>query len=136
MDTSSVGQFIYVNRDNVMRFITTNSMLEKENVIESIFFIGRMLGAVLLTFIAMTLLQMTLSLLINGAISAIVIIAMYVFSAFYKSEYMPGNYIMFSRMDEFLVNGISEGSVVAGSLFIVSICLITGYVVFRKKDIL
>ena len=37
MDTSSVGQFIYVNRDNVMRFITTNSMLEKENVIESIF---------------------------------------------------------------------------------------------------
>lgn len=89
----------------------------------------------LLTAIAMSLFQMAMEFLVSPAISFVVIIAVYTFSAYYMSWFFPGNFMMVYRYAQVNSGGIHLGLSIFVDALIAVAAVIVGYWYFRKYDI-
>jgi len=89
-----------------------------------------------LTAIALSLVQMVLSLLIKPIFSFIVSVIILIVSAYYYSPVMLGNYAMCVRSAQIMTNGMPlKGGIVYCVVVILSSVMI-GMVIFRNYDIL
>lgn len=89
----------------------------------------------LIMCIAISLLQMMLEFLVIPSVSFIIILAIYISSAFYMRWYMVGNYLMVYRMQPVNADGVGleVGIIVAVIISVISVVL--GYMKFKKHDI-
>lgn len=136
MDFTSVRNLFGVHSEIVLKYVKTNTALEQQRCIEEVSFV---LGAVIMIVAALyafSMIQMALSLIVNPAVSAIAIIAIYIFSAFYMRNYMIGNYVMLCRSDIFLLNGVDFTYALITSVLISAMSFVLGYMTFRKRDII
>lgn len=89
----------------------------------------------ILTSLALSFLQMTLSLLFNSFISYMCIISILVASAFYKSDFLIGNYLMVKRYSWYKNGGIHELSGVLMCISIIVLSYLIGMFYFKLYDI-
>lgn len=91
----------------------------------------------LITSISISLLQMTISLILQPILGIVSVAGMLVASAFYCTYWLPGNYLMIMRNEQILpgsgINLIS-GVVLSISIFIISV--VVGLFYLPRKDIL
>ena len=90
----------------------------------------------IMTSIAISILQMTLAFYLNPIVSYIIVIAIYIFSAFYMKWFMIGNYLMMYRTDFINPNGMHLGKALVVNVCIIIISILTGYLYFRRHDVL
>ncbi len=86
--------------------------------------------------LAVSMLQMTCSLILGPVIAYIVVIVIYVFSAFYMSPYLIGNYCMMLRNSSVIADGITLQQGIVGALTVYITFAILGLYIFEKKDII
>ena len=88
-----------------------------------------------ITSIALSLLQMSVALMTIPVVSYIMLIAVYIFSAFYMRWFTPGNYLMAYRMKAVLPNGVDFMTAIAVDIVLMVIAVVAGNIYFRKYDI-
>lgn len=88
------------------------------------------------TSIAISMMQMFLAFLLNPIISYIVVIMVYIFSAYYMKWYMVGNYLMFYRSSMLNPLGMSFWNSMWMDAAIFLFSSIIGYLHFRCIDIM
>lgn len=99
---------------------------------------GLLVMAVLLplaTSLAMSLVQMALAFLTSPTVSYVILIAVYVFSAFKMQWYLPGNYMMMYRSCFVNEKGVHLGLSMAVDGVLSMLAVIVGYLRFQKYDI-
>lgn len=89
-----------------------------------------------MTIMAVSLLQMMLEFILMPAVSFMLIIALYISSAFYMRWYMIGNYLMVYRMQPINANGITLGTGIAVAVTVAVISVFCGYLRFKDYDII
>lgn len=89
----------------------------------------------LLTAIAMSLFQMAMAFLVSPTISFVIVIAVYTFSAYYMSWFLPGNFMMTYRYHQVNSGGVHLGPSVLVDVFLTAAAVLAGYWYFRKYDI-
>lgn len=89
-----------------------------------------------LTALAISILQMTLSLLIRPIFSLIFSAVILMSSAYYLTPFLPGNYAMAVRDQQVIENGVNSqiGAVYCAGLIIIAVA--AGLFAFRKYDVL
>ena len=97
---------------------------------------GRYLLLPPLMLIALSLWQLTLSLLLRPVVSFLLSVAELLAAAFYMNRFIPGNYLMFLRAEPFETGGMNlpEGCLL--SLWLALSAFIDGVLLFRRYDIL
>ncbi|SEW43032.1 hypothetical protein [[Clostridium] fimetarium] len=100
---------------------------------EIIIFVGLL---PIISSIAISMFQMFLSFLVHPIVSYIIIIILYIFSAFYMKWFLPGNFLMFYRNYIVNPNGIHIFPSMMVNMIIILISFIVGYFYFRNVDIL
>lgn len=109
---------------------------EKQIVCEHYDLIFQLTVLPLLVSVAVSLVQMTMSLIIKPMLSFVISAVIFISSAYKLSPWLLGNYAMAVRSDTAVVNGLSETVGAVFSAFI-SICgIIIGICIFRKYSIL
>ena len=88
------------------------------------------------TSIAISLLQMTMEFIVLPSVSFIVVMVIYISSAFYMKWFMPGNYMMAYRMIPVNSDGISFGISLIFDIGISVVSVFVGYMCFRKYDVI
>ena len=78
---------------------------------------------------------MTLSFFTNSFISYIAVICIIVASAYYKSQFLVGNFLMVRRNAIFLNGGIDTIKAVIFDVIIIIASVILGYLYFKKLDL-
>lgn len=97
---------------------------------------GTLIGLPLLTAIAISQLQMLLSLWLRPIYSFCVTAAVLVASAYHISPFMIGNYAMPIRCDAVISNGVSPVTGVITLSAIIVLCIIVGGIAFKHYDII
>lgn len=90
----------------------------------------------IVTSIAISMFQMFLSFLLHPILSYIIIVIIYIFSAFYMRWFMPGNFLMFYRNCMINPNGIHFTPSILVDMFLFTFSIVAGYFYFRNIDIL
>ena len=90
----------------------------------------------IITSIAISMLQMTLAFYLNPIVSYVIIIAMYIFSAFYMKWFMIGNYLMMYRNEFVNQKGMHLGISLIVDVGVATISIVAGYIFFRRYDVL
>ena len=90
----------------------------------------------IITSIAISMLQMTIAFYLNSIVSYVIIIAMYIFSAFYMKWFMMGNYIMMYRNESINQKGMNLSISLIVDAGVVLISIVSGYLYFRRYDVL
>jgi len=90
----------------------------------------------IITSIALSMLQMTLAFYINPIVSYVIIIAIYIFSAFHMKWFMMGNYLMMYRNEFINIRGVHLGISLIVDAGVIAISTVAGYLYFRSYDVL
>jgi len=90
----------------------------------------------IITSIAISLLQMTLAFYLNPIVSFVIVIAIYIFSAFYMKWFMMGNYLMMYRNEFINQKGMHLGISLIVDAGVATISIVAGYLYFRRYDVL
>lgn len=88
------------------------------------------------TSIAISMLQMMLAFFIKPIVSYMVTVSIYIFSAYYMKWFMIGNYMMMYRNKSINENGMQIGKSLMIDIIIFTVSIITGYVYFKRYDVL
>lgn len=102
---------------------------------DAIDFAIAMLGCILMT-LAISLLQIMISVQINNFTGFVVVMGIYVVSMFGCSEFLIGNGIMLLRYDIFSAKGIGLNMNLAVAIVVATIAVCIAAKVVKKKDIL
>ena len=88
------------------------------------------------TSMALSMMQMTLTFITTPIISYLIIVTILVASAFYKSQFLIGNYFMMIRNGSYITNGINsvQGLIIDGIIFFISLTI--GYLYFNRYDVM
>lgn len=98
--------------------------------------VGTLIGMPLLTAVAISQLQMLLSLWLRPIFSFGVTAAILILSAYYLKTFMVGNYAMPIRSVEVIPNGVSpQNGVIILSAIIIA-CIVIGGIAFKYYDII
>lgn len=97
---------------------------------------GALIGLPILTAIAISQLQMLVSLWLRPIFSFCVTAAVLVASAYYVSPFMIGNYAIPIRCDAVISNGVSPVTGVITLSVIIIVCIIVGGIAFKHYDII
>lgn len=103
---------------------------------ESIYIIIYLMLVPLLVSIAVSLLQMTISIAFNPIIGILVVMALMVLSAFFCNPVMIGNVSMVMRSSVYNAGKIKVWKGLCVCILTYVICFIAGILMFRKRDIL
>ena len=90
----------------------------------------------IISSIAISMLQMTLAFYLNPIVSYVIIIAMYIFSAFYMKWFMMGNFMMMYRNEFINHKGMHLGISLIVDAGVAIISIVAGYLYFRRYDVL
>lgn len=86
--------------------------------------------------VALCLLQLMISLAAKPIPSFLCTIALLFFSAYFKSPFLPGNYLMAARSEVFIVSGMPIMGGFVAALIIAIFSILCGKLIFRKMDIM
>ena len=89
-----------------------------------------------LVMVALSLLQMTLSLFIKPFYSFIVTTSILLVSSYYLSPFLIGNYAMPLRSDRLLEDGVNLTVGIWFAVAVIVISIVVGEIVFQRRDIL
>ena len=110
--------------------------MAEDFVYPSSYTVGTLIGMPLLTAVAISQLQMLLSLWLRPIFSFGVTAAILISSAYYLKPFMIGNYAMPVRYDAVVPNGVSLGIGVIILSAIIIACIVVGGISFRYYDII
>lgn len=88
-----------------------------------------------LTAISVSMLQIIISLFLHEVIGMIVVMGLWIVSAFATSDFLIGNYAMLLRNEAFTNGAIQSGTGIIVNCMIIAVCMTVGVVCIRKKDI-
>lgn len=88
------------------------------------------------TSMALSVLQLFLSILFSPVIGYIFVVAILVGSAFYNNQICIGNYFMVIRSDIIIEGGYNAIIGIILNLCIILFSMAVGYIIFRRKDII
>lgn len=94
------------------------------------------IGVIYLTYMAVVMLQVIISLLFNSIAGFVLAMAVYVMSIFINNPALIGNGAMLVRYDAFAIKGESIFEAVIINVAVIGISYIVGYIIIRHKDIL
>lgn len=93
------------------------------------------IGLNIMTLIAISQFQITLELIISPVLSYMVVITIWVISAYYYNTWLPGNFLMLYRTYVCRVNGVAFWQTVGICIVIWITSFIVGRVYIERKDI-
>lgn len=112
------------------------NLINLENIQINLYFYITVLILPFLTSVAVSLLQMALSFLINPIISFLVIMSLMAASAFCHSIFLFGNYSMLLRNEVFYINGFDNRLIIIVNIILIAVSIFVGLIYFVKIDIL
>lgn len=91
---------------------------------------------IILTSMAISLLQMSLEFYFGSIVSVILVVSIYVFSAFKLHVMLPGNYLMANRYDFVCSGGIQCDYAIITDAIIIFVAFIVGLYAIKKYDVI
>ena len=100
------------------------------------FHIGLKLVLPFFIMVAMSMLQMTISLVVKPNVSFMLTVTHIISAAFYKTPFLFSNYAMLLRNDAVVNNGLRAATGILISIIVTVSSMIIGSIVFSRYDIL
>ena len=89
----------------------------------------------MLTSIALSLLQMCMSIVISPVISLMSIMVIDILSCYFTTPFLVGNYSMLLRSAIYKADGISLSTALAGNIIIIAVAVVLGMLLFDRSDL-
>ena len=89
----------------------------------------------MLTSIALSLLQMCMSIVISPVISLMSIMVIDILSCYFTTPFLAGNYSMLLRSAIYKADGISLSTALAGNIIIIAVAVVLGMLLFDRSDL-
>ncbi|MGN0341152.1 MAG: hypothetical protein ACI4D0_11760, partial [Lachnospira sp.] len=91
---------------------------------------------IILTSMAISLLQMSLEFYFGSIVSVILVVSIYVFSAFKLHDLMPGNYLMANRYDFVCSGGVQCDYAIIMDVVMLLVTFFAGLFAIKKYDVI